>query len=269
MYDEYIITPVKGNKKSPFCIELAGITYANADYKISRNSVNFFTVEYVISGKGHICVDGKEYTAVGGDSYILPSNSSLHYYSDSKEPWEKIWFNAIGDFSNKLTKMFGIDNKVVFAGVDTSVYLKEILRLCENRELGAEELNRKCAGLCTELIMCIADSEKKDNNLSEEAMLLKEYIDLHIEDKVSIKKLASLVYRSESQTIRIFKKNFNKTPYDYILDEKIEKARSLIINTNLSIKEISYRMGFADEHYFSSIFKKKTGESPTSCRKAI
>ena len=115
-------------------------------------------------------------------------------------------------------------------------------------------------------MMFISNAISKNDSISEDAVILKNYIDLHIEENISIKTLSRLILRSESQTIRIFKNNFHITPYDYLLTSKINRAKIIIANTNLSIKEIAYRLSFSDEHYFSNIFRKKTGVAPTKYR---
>lgn len=59
MDNEYIVMPPIISSKSPFKIMLAGITYENPDYVIERYGMDIFTVEYVISGRGYIELDGK------------------------------------------------------------------------------------------------------------------------------------------------------------------------------------------------------------------
>lgn len=267
MKEEYILSVPPQSPNSPFAITLAGITYENPSYEITRSCSKIFTVEYVISGEGHIEVNGKKYTAGAGDTYILLSGQNLHYYSDRINPWRKIWFNARGAFLGETARVFGLDNKTVFSGVNTQPYIERILGICENRELSADRINSLCAPVFTELAMFMYIEVNRDRKISEEAMILKSYIDMHTEENISIKALSKLIFRSESQTIRIFRQNFNKTPYDYLLENKINRAKTIILNTNMSIKETAYHLGFADEHYFSGIFRKKTGFSPTEYRK--
>ena len=267
MSKEYIITIPSQQKKSPFAVTLAGITYEDPSYAITRVNSDIFTMEYVICGKGYIVVNGKEYTAETGDSYILPCGQSIRYYSDASNPWRKIWFNGEGIFLSETARIFGLNDRIIFPSVNTLEYFERILKICENKGLSADEINTKCAAVFTELMMFINSTTNRNDSVSDEAMLLKNYIDSHTEENISIKTLAEMIFRSESQTIRIFKKNFNATPYDYLLESKINRAKTIILNTNLSIKETSYRLGFADEHYFSNIFRKKTGLSPTEYRK--
>ena len=91
---------------------------------------------------------------------------------------------------------------------------------------------------------------------------MKEYIDGHIYEKLSVPKLEEQVNLSVSQAGRLFKAAYRKTPYEYILERKTDTACLLLENTGLSVKEIAYSLNFADEHYFSNVFRKRMGKIP-------
>lgn len=267
MDNEYIVFVPPTSKNIPFRITLAGITYENPTYSITRNNMDIFTAEYVISGKGYIETDGKKYIANAGDTYILSHKTHLHYYADKANPWRKIWFNASGTFPSEAARNYLPDKEVVFKNINTLDYFERILKICENKTLCGDEISKFCSAVYIEMLGQIAIELNPNDNINEEALTLKNYIDMHIEEKISIKTLSELIFRSESQTIRIFKQNYKKTPYEYILNGKINRAKILLSNTNISVKETAYRLSFTDEHYFSGIFKEKTGLSPTHFRK--
>lgn len=268
MDNEYIIALPK-TESEPFNILLAGITYENPDYIISRKNIPYSVVEYVISGCGHIEINGNVYTVFGGDMYILPPNSRHTYYSDDKNPWCKIWFNASGILINSLLRIYGIENKIVFKNANGYSYMKKIINICENKKYSGEEINTKVSSVLFDLICFLSAHEHScESKISKEAEILKNHIDMNVEKNIHISELAKKIYRSESQTIRIFKNAYNQTPYDYLIEQKIYSANLFLLNTGMSIKEIALRLGFCDEHYFSNIYKKKTGKTPSDFRKA-
>ena len=64
-----------------------------------------------------------------------------------------------------------------------------------------------------------------------------------------------------------FKNAFNKTPINYITEYKISRAKELLYNQpHLTIGEISDELGFDNQHYFTRVFAKTTGESPSHYR---
>lgn len=69
---------------------------------------------------------------------------------------------------------------------------------------------------------------------------------------------------SKSQLTRYFKEVFGKTPVQYIIELKLNSAKELFLNSpQLSIKNVANELGFEDQHYFSRIFTKNTGERPS------
>jgi transcriptional regulator GlxA family with amidase domain len=65
---------------------------------------------------------------------------------------------------------------------------------------------------------------------------------------------------------RMFKNYTGLSPRQYCLQLKIMRAKELLLSTELSVKEISYELGFESIHYFSRMFKQKTGKSPSEFR---
>ena len=59
------------------------------------------------------------------------------------------------------------------------------------------------------------------------------------------------------------------SPFDYYLKKKLSKAKLMLQSYNMTVKEISDKLCFADEHYFSGLFKRKVGVSPSEFRKLL
>ena len=106
-------------------------------------------------------------------------------------------------------------------------------------------------------------ADGRERSAAEEtAFQTKEYIDAHIYEKITMPELAQAASLSASQLSRIFRKAYGQSPYDYVLARKTDTACRLLLNTGMSVKEVAYRLGFADEHYFSNVFSKRTGLPP-------
>lgn len=143
---------------------------------------------------------------------------------------------------------------------------EEILGFCKGGGK-PEQINAHCALIFHKMLQKLYEREQTAlSHFSPEAERMKAYLDTHLSETVSVETLSALIYKSRSQTIRIFKKEFGLTPYDYLLESRIKQAKTLLKNTNLRIKDIAYQTGFSDEHYFSDLFRKKTGKTPSSYR---
>ena len=68
---------------------------------------------------------------------------------------------------------------------------------------------------------------------------------------------------SVSHLSSVFKSYTGMTPYQYFISIKIRRAKELLENRDLTIKEVAFRLGFADQYYFSRLFRSKTGISPS------
>ncbi len=97
---------------------------------------------------------------------------------------------------------------------------------------------------------------------------IKKIIELHSYSNLSLEELAKLCNLSLSSFKREFKKVFNNTPNNYISNQKLKRAKELLRITDMPISEIAYGVGFNDPLYFTRIFKKKIGSSPTQYRES-
>ncbi|UUZ81280.1 helix-turn-helix transcriptional regulator [Paenibacillus sp. P26] len=64
-----------------------------------------------------------------------------------------------------------------------------------------------------------------------------------------------------------FKELYNTTVMTYLTEPRMEKAKSLLIHTEMPVSEMAATLGYADENYFGKVFKKQTGSSPLQYRK--
>lgn len=94
----------------------------------------------------------------------------------------------------------------------------------------------------------------------------KEYIDNNPGMWFTLEDLANYTGLSRTFFCRIFKDIVGSTPVDYINTQKINAAKRLLIETNCSIKEVAYELGFENDTYFYSMFKGKTGLTPLDYR---
>lgn len=248
----------------PFYIEMTGITYPDPDYHITRRNSHIHCFEYVIDGEGIVRVDKRTIYPVRGDLYILPKGCDHDYHSLPENPFEKIWMNVSGSLCDELLHIYGLTGVLIVKQIDVFPLFREFLAICENKELSLDEVYRQCSIVFHRLILKISERLSNDakHKSTEAASEIKAYIDRNIYEHISLEMIARHVCLSPSQVTRVFKKAFAVTPYNYILNHKIDTAKLLLKNTSLSVKEIAYKLNFADEHYFSNIFLQKTGIRP-------
>ena len=92
------------------------------------------------------------------------------------------------------------------------------------------------------------------------------FLEDNYQQPFSLADWASSIDLSKEQFSRIFKKQFNKTPIDYLLHYRINKAAHLLIHTDLPIIDIAFETGFESANYFTIAFKNKTKVTPREFR---
>ena len=243
-------------------IQMCGITYPDKNYEISRENSSVCCMEYIEKGAGVLEIDGQTYEPRAGDSYLLGMGTDQHYYSDKRNPWKKVFINVSGGLVDSLIEGYGLKGVYYFKGLDLGQEMRAIVSLAgEAQEDSTEE------------IICLLNRAffKMRQHVSgatatDAAGRMKEYLRRRAAEEFRMEELCRLISRSESQTIKIFKEAYGTTPYAYFLQRKIHLAKDMLQNTNLTVKQIADRLHFSDEYYFSGVFKRKTGLSPTAFR---
>lgn len=95
------------------------------------------------------------------------------------------------------------------------------------------------------------------------------YIQMHYTEEIRLEQIAASASLSPRSCLRCFKNIIGTSPMQYIIDLRIRKARQLLIQTDLSILEISASCGFQDQSYFIKTFRQKTGTTPLKFRKQL
>ena len=96
---------------------------------------------------------------------------------------------------------------------------------------------------------------------------IKTYISWHISESLKIEDIASYFEYNEKYLTTFFKKMNGVPLKQYILKEKTEYAKSILTESNTTVSEVAYSIGFSDVHNFSNAFKKVTGMAPGVYRK--
>ncbi len=156
----------------------------------------------------------------------------------------------ICDKIKNLRYGYKIDNTLFLA-----IYFCELLALLSKKTL--EELNENSTD---------TDTVKIPHNLKKAVWYIKQ----NYSRKITVGDLCRLLSVSQSQLIRYFRQTFRTTPMQYIIEFKINRAKEMLLNSpELSIKSVCNNIGFDDQHYFSRLFTKFTGETPTAYKKRI
>ncbi|WP_199713044.1 response regulator transcription factor [Butyrivibrio sp. X503] len=111
------------------------------------------------------------------------------------------------------------------------------------------------------------DSDRiKSNIIVREA---KNYIDEHYMEDISLQDVAGVLGYSDVYFCKLFKQNFGKSFIVYLNELRIGKAKELLSNPAINIKDISCKAGYRDANYFTRVFKRMTGKTPSDYRNGV
>ncbi len=262
--DIYYITQKEFSRE--LCnIRMCGTTYPDKTYEVMRTSNTPVTcIEYIENGEGTVHIENKTFYPKAGDSYLLHPKKAQHYYSDSENPWKKSFVAISGELIEKLIEAYQLNNLYHFKGLDIKNDISEIINLTKARK---GDNTTEIMGIINRIFFKMKIHAQTENLTPDLAEKIKDYLDINAISDFKMKNLCEYLSKSESHIIRVFKKTYGVTPYTYVLNKKISHAKDLLINTNLSVKQISINLSFTDEFYFSNLFKSKVGISPANYRK--
>lgn len=96
---------------------------------------------------------------------------------------------------------------------------------------------------------------------------VKEYIDAHLDKSLSLEELAQVVPMSPGYFSRLFKQSTGFTPHQYVIRQRVKTAKELLRQRKLSIADVAYQVGFANQGHLNYHFKKFTGVTPKAMQK--
>ncbi len=108
----------------------------------------------------------------------------------------------------------------------------------------------------------LTDTDGDDNKIVE----IIKYINRHYSENITLEQICKVYSMSRSSISHSFKKQTGKSFREYLIDVRLQSAKSLLLHSNLTVSEIAFSVGFNDSNYFSNVFKSNTGISPRAYR---
>ena len=249
---------------------MAGVTHPNPTYRITHNVSNqfpydYYVFEYVVKGKGHIETPEEKYTVEAGDFYFLNKLCYHIYYSDPDEPYEKIFLVLKGSFVDFLVSGYRLSNSVYVKKCNLDGLMTQIINhLSREGPINYDRLSVWVLEIFQQLFPPPYQSKTNTNFIPE---MIKNYIDAHINEKITLDDISNNLYISKSHIERTFKEEYNQTPLAYCANQKISQVASMLVTTNHSISYIAQQFGYSDVKYMAKTFKKIKGKTPMEYRR--
>ncbi|MBS1597700.1 MAG: helix-turn-helix transcriptional regulator [Bacteroidetes bacterium] len=145
---------------------------------------------------------------------------------------------------------------------DTNQYIEMTYSLLE----GLVQLHKK---VDLEIDSVHAKRRATREELYKRLTLAKDYMDCFLGEEISLDDLSKICFLNPFYLLREFRKNFNITPHQYLMQQRLRQAELLLSDSDISITELGKKVGFKDLSSFSKLFKRYSGQSPENFRKNL
>ena len=271
---------VEMEEKDDFCegLFITDIGYypkAEHHHRVREEGVNQYVLIYCVDGSGFYVVDGKRHEVKKNQYFILPIGKPHEYGATEGHHWTIYWVHFRGKAAHvfaegaatpqtiNVTMRSRISERInIFEEILTTLHLGD----------GIEDL-RYASSLLSHFLASMRYLEQFRRAKTEEERDIVEqaihYMRENIEQHITMDDVLRYVGYSQSHFSTVFKKKTGVSPITYINRLKIEHACRLLRTTDMKINMICYKVGIEDSLYFSRLFSKIMGMSPTTYKLKI
>ncbi len=226
-----------------------------------NDTVTYYSILVVLSGRLHYVLNGKEYIAQEGDALFASPGTTRVRFRDEK-PAVFFFVNFFADSSLKIDLPNYISGALTSRLRDTILLYDKI-----GRDHSSYTDEKKSLLIDMMLLFLKESAQKKAQNPHVDKILA--FIQTHFRENITLKNIANQVGLTVPYCCAIVKKELGCTIYELILRERILLAEELIKSGDHAIKKIPSMCGFNDYSNFSKSFKKIIGNSPIQYRKKL
>ncbi len=227
-----------------------------------------YLLHYIKKGKGIYQVGDRVYPLKAGDAFIIYPGELCRYQADREDPWEYYWVGFKGATAKQLLSQtdFSPENPYVHCEEDLSPLIQQILQCKGQESRNQAEMTGRLYILLSRLMHKEHLRGNPKHYRREYIFKIHEFITQNYPQKITVNHLADALGLSKSHLHRIFMEETGESPMQYLARYRIEQSLQLLKSTDMSIACIANAVGFGDQLYFSRVFSKQIGMSPSKYR---
>lgn len=265
----YSIGTKTANPLSLLGVSAAIQTTFCAPYKLVRgdNEPHHYDLIFVLEGKLELKTSTGDFIVNPSDFVVIPSWNSRSIELIEGKQYREIYFKV---FESTIQDILKLDQVKVIPAPETELLNAAFAGYKHEEGIGVDNklsdhyLQLIAAYLKRQVLRLKKRGEVEVYNRLEE---LRKNIKSHPELEWSVEELAKAVHVSESHFYHLAKKRFGMTPQQMVTNERIGAAKRLLISTDMSLKEVAFKVGYSSGHGLSQAFFRITGTRPGKFRK--
>lgn len=242
-----------------------GKVLEDATYHIERENSATVVIASILSGILHVEVDNNRYSLQTGHSILLPHHIKYEFYSDTKNPCQMLWINIRGPLIEHLYTGLFTHTPMVISNHNIEKDFNELKGLIKIKTNQQVKIQKLISHLMIDLhhfrTEAVASAPQKIKSEYEY------YLSECVQNGFTLEAMSKHFHVSTDTLNRQFKKLYHMTPYQYYQKIRFDLAISLLSHTDLTIEDISSRLGFSNRNHFTNFFKKHHKLAPATFRK--
>ena len=231
---------------------------------------------YVAGGYGNFLIGNESFPVSKGD--LIAINPMVEHTETSVQaaPLEYIVLGVDGlelSFGNEQNRQYQVSHFEPDQMAQIEGYLQSMLQEITARAPGHETV---CQGLLNVLIILLMRSYDQSacvlpaaNHATKTSAAVRRYIDEHFKEPITLDLLAEVVHVNKYHMAHRFTRDYGISPISYLLQLRLQDSCTLLRSTNHSLSQIAHIVGFSSPSYFSQIFRKSMGMTPSDYRARI
>jgi AraC-like DNA-binding protein len=271
--DHWFYAPTPFEKASGIWPVRAGSTKSKPHYKIGPRFITYYSLHFVLDGKGEFSQDGHKKMISKGDVFCLYPNKTHHYFTDPNHCLQMFWFAFDGRQAEELIHRIGLSEQSPHvSGLISDDVKKTIEMLCKKFSDIKEVETLERISLIYKLFYDLSNVAIHKNivkivNSTNWLQRSLKYMKNHYSEGITVIDVAKYLGINRSYFTSSFKKEMGIGPSQYLTDLKMKQAYKMLKNSKVTITEIALSIGYSDLYSFSRAFKSYYDLSPRQCRK--
>ena len=226
---------------------------------------------YCTKGSGVLKINGKNFDITPNTAIFLPADFPHEYYPTDKV-WDIHWVVPDGFACGQLLSYLKLDSACTFELSDTT--LLEHFFSMMHRSIRGDRIsgNFRASGYLYNFLIELSRQKNMRSRVrtSNRAIVAAvDHIDNCYTQKITMEDLCDAAGLSKQQLCRLFNRFLGSRPMEYVAKRRIQAAKELLSSTDLSLEDIAERVGFCSGSYFSKLFCRYEGITPSHFRHLI
>ena len=268
--------------KPVYVTDIGFFPHAQYHYRERPDGCNTHIFIYCVEGEGWVLLplpankileNNRKLPIYKNTLLVIPARIPHIYGAAEANPWSIYWFHLEGEAVQQFIQSFNMHKSTLYVPATEGVRIINLFEECYEillykgysfkHYLYVSQVMRYLLGIIA-LLQGEASQDERKNVYIERSI---QYMIEHMQCSLTLGELANHVNLSKPHFIHLFKQITGYSPIDYSLRLKIQRSCQYLDLTDHTIKVISKRVGIQDPYYFSRVFRKIMGQSPSDYRK--